>query len=85
MELTSMSSRGQVVIPQEVRTQLNLHEGEKFMVHAQEDTILLKKIEEPSWDDLLKGIRKEVQHKGITPKDVQKAIKRVRAKNSSRY
>ncbi|MBI2575930.1 AbrB/MazE/SpoVT family DNA-binding domain-containing protein, partial [Candidatus Woesearchaeota archaeon] len=41
LEITSMSSRGQVVIPFDVREQLGLKEGEKFVVVGGEDTVIL--------------------------------------------
>jgi len=81
IEITSMSSRGQVVIPQDVREQLGLREGEKFIVLGDDGTILLKKIEMPSFKDfdkLLKKTQEFVKRKGITKADVEEAIKRAR-------
>lgn len=83
MEVTSMSSRGQVVIPLDIRERLNLHEGEKFVVIGENDTIVLKKLEEPSFkgfDKLLKKTRDFAEKKGLKPSDVEKAIKEVRNK-----
>jgi len=53
-EITSLSSRGQVVVPQEIRDRLRLKTGEKFIVIGEGDVIILKKLEIPS----LKGIDK---------------------------
>ena len=83
LEITSLSSRGQVVIPQEVRDRLHLHEGEKFIVIGENDTIILKKLEMPSFkgfDKLLQKTRDLANQKGLKPEDVDQAIKRVRAK-----
>lgn len=83
LEVTSLSSRGQLVIPQEVRDRLHLHEGEKFIVIAEEDTIILKKLEVPSFkslDKLLKKTRDFAKKKGLKPHDVEEAIERVRTK-----
>jgi len=82
LEVTSLSSRGQVVIPQEVRDRLHLHVGEKFIVIGTDDTVILKKIENPSFkgfDKILKKTRDFVKKKGLTPGDVGEVIKRVRA------
>ena len=54
LEITSLSSRGQVVIPQEIRNKLNLEDGEKFIVVGKGDTIILKKIKMPSFNDISK-------------------------------
>lgn len=81
VEVTSMSSRGQIVIPQAVRDKLNLFEGEKFVVIGEDDTIILKKLEMPSFkgfDKLLEKTREFAKNKKIKPKDVDEAIKRAR-------
>lgn len=81
IEVTSISSRGQVVIPQIIREQLNIYEGEKFVVIGQDDTIVLKKLEMPSFkgfDNLLKKTREFAQSKKIKPEDVEEAVKRTR-------
>lgn len=81
VEITSMSSRGQVVIPQDVRKQLKLEAGEKFLVLGADDSILLKKIQRPgfkNFDALLKKTQEFAKKKGLKPKDVESAIKRAR-------
>jgi antitoxin PrlF len=79
VETTSMSSRGQVVIPQAIRDMLHLDPGEKFIVIGEDDTILLKRLELPSaLDALLKKTRALAKEKGITQRDVEDALKRVR-------
>ena len=81
LEITSLSSRGQVVIPQTVREQLHLKIGEKFVVIGENGTILLKKIEIPSFGDfngLLRKTQKFAKERKIKPKDVKGAISRVR-------
>ena len=45
VEITKMTSKGQVVIPQDIRRDKGLKEGEKFLVYDMGDNIILKKIE----------------------------------------
>lgn len=81
IEVTSISSRGQLVIPQGIRDKLNIHEGEKFVVIGEDDTIVLKKLEIPSFkgvDKLLEKTREFAKSKKIKPKDVEEAIRRAR-------
>lgn len=76
-----MSSRGQVVIPLDIREQLGLKEGEKFVVVGEGDAIILKKITMPSFknfDKLLKKTQQFAKEKGISKGDVEGAIKRAR-------
>lgn len=47
IELTRLSSKGQIVIPGNIREQLNLGEGEILAVSAKDKMVILKKIENP--------------------------------------
>lgn len=81
LEVTSMSSRGQIVIPQNIRESLGLQEGEKFVVIGEDNTIILKKIEAPSLknlDRLLSKTQDFARIKGIKKADVKAAVKRSR-------
>ncbi|HIH38172.1 AbrB/MazE/SpoVT family DNA-binding domain-containing protein [Candidatus Woesearchaeota archaeon] len=81
LEITSMSSRGQVVIPVDIREQLGLKEGEKFVVVGEDDTVILKKVTMPSFKNFEKLIQRTQQFakgRGITETDVENAIKRAR-------
>ncbi|MDO8741084.1 MAG: AbrB/MazE/SpoVT family DNA-binding domain-containing protein [Candidatus Woesearchaeota archaeon] len=83
IEITSVSSRGQVVIPQSLRDKLKIHEGEKFIVIGEDNTIVLKKLEMPSFngiDKLLKKTREFAKKKGVKETDVEEAIREVRKK-----
>ena len=83
LEVTSVSSRGQVVIPQSLRDRMKIHTGEKFVVIGEDNTIVLKKLEMPSFsgvDKLLKKTRDFVKNKGINESDVEIAIKKARGK-----
>ena len=60
---------------------MNLGEGSKFAVAGMEDTIILKKLEPPKWEDFDKAInnlRKFGKEKGVTEKRVDKAVHEIR-------
>ena len=85
VELTKMSSRGQIVIPQEIRKEMHLKEGEAFAVIGSEDTLLLKRIKTPSREEILAKMKRLVKEGektakklGIREKDVPKLIHRAR-------
>lgn len=85
VELTKMSSRGQIVIPQSIRDRLRLREGETFAVIGGGDTLVLKRVSMPSKEDILREMERlvkagNVQAKklGIKEKDVPKLIHRGR-------
>ena len=78
---TKMSSKGQVVIPDEIRRKLRLKEGAHFVVLGDGDTVVLKRVAPPSTDDirdLLKDARLQAKNAGLTKADVRKMIAEVR-------
>jgi len=67
MEITKISSKGQVVIPQKIRNELNLNEGSVLAIDKMKDMIMIKKIDEDlvsqfkrSLEDLKSGKIKRV-------------------------
>jgi AbrB family looped-hinge helix DNA binding protein len=78
---TKLSSRGQVVIPEEIRQRLGLEPGAQFVVLGDADTVVLKRIQPPSlkeFDALLVRARKAAKKAGLQEKDIAAAIRRVR-------
>ena len=78
---TKMSSKGQVVIPEDVRTRLGREAGEQFVVVGDKDVVILKRIAPPSmrdFDDLISQARRQARNAGMKRSDVQAAVKKVR-------
>jgi AbrB family looped-hinge helix DNA binding protein len=78
---TRMSSKGQVVIPEEIRKTLNLAEGNQFVVLGEKDVIILKIITTPSmkdFDHLIAKTKSEVKKTGLKKANIQKIIKKTR-------
>lgn len=85
IEITCLSSKGQVVIPQELRERLQLHSGEKFVVLGEDDTIILKKLEVPSFkgfEKLLKKTQEFTKKKSLKEKDIEQSIQNIRKKKT---
>ncbi len=81
IEITSVSSRGQVVIPRFLRDKLKIREGEKFIVIGEDNTIVLKKLEMPSLDGLdklLAKTREFAKKSKLRKEEVEQAIKSAR-------
>lgn len=80
---TKMSSKGQVVIPEEIRTKLRLKSGSRFVVVGQRDVVILKVLSSPSmeqFDDLIAESRRQAKRAGMKRSDVSSAVKQVRSK-----
>ena len=81
---TKMSSKGQIVIPEEIRKRLDLKPGSQFVVVGEKDTIILKIISPPSMegvDKLIFQARKQAKQASIKQSDIRVAIEKVRARN----
>lgn len=81
LEFTKLSSKGQIVIPLDIRHELNLRGGTPFAVMAQQDTILLKKMEMPrikSWEEAVKPFRKAAGKSELGMGDIERIIEEVR-------
>ncbi len=79
---TKLSSKGQVVIPEEIRDRLGLKTGAQFVVVGERDVVILKSIAPPSmqdFDELVRRARSAARRVGLRPSGVQRAISRVRA------
>ena len=78
---TTLSSKGQVVIPEEIRARLGLKAGAQFVVVGDRDTVILKVLEPPSLKDfqgLMVQARKAAKQAGLKRADIAKATTKVR-------
>jgi AbrB family looped-hinge helix DNA binding protein len=76
IELTRVSSKGQVVIPFEIRNKIGLKDGETLAVSTKDNLIVLKKIIDPltendiktfneikeAWQEIDSGKAKKMNH-----------------------
>ncbi|MBI2410759.1 MAG: AbrB/MazE/SpoVT family DNA-binding domain-containing protein [Candidatus Kerfeldbacteria bacterium] len=86
MQVTSLSSKGQVVIPATVRQALNISSGSKLLIFSDGGNILLKPIMAPKakeFDTLIQESRKIAKKTKLNKKDITKTIKNIRHARSS--
>lgn len=80
-ELTTISSKGQVVIPQSLRNRLKLAPKTKLLVYGQKNLIVLQKLKIPksNLDQIFKTVdMRSRKYKKLTEADVQKEIEAYR-------
>jgi AbrB family looped-hinge helix DNA binding protein len=85
VEMIKMSSKGQIVIPQDIRAEICASEGTMFAVVSGRDSIVLKKVAMPSKEDLIcelkeiaKEGRKRLESKGIKEADIPDIVEKSR-------
>ncbi len=64
-DIIKVSSKGQIVIPRDVRKKLGMRGGEKLLVLTCDGDILLRKTENSSLEDIARKIEKVTNKKSI--------------------
>lgn len=80
---TKLSSKGQVVIPEEIRKELHLKSGDRFIVLGKGGAVILMAIERPSLDRfeaLLQEANVRAKKAGLARLSVKAAIRQARRK-----
>lgn len=62
MEITKLSSKGQIVIPKKIREALKIDEGSVLMVEKVNDMMVVKKMEETSLEEQIKKSLEDIKH-----------------------
>ena len=85
VEMVKMSSKGQIVIPQDIRAEISASEGTMFAVVSGRDSIVLKKVATPSKEELINELkeiakegRKRLEVKGIKEADIPSIVEKAR-------
>lgn len=80
---TRMSSKGQVVIPEQIRKRLKLKAGSRFVVVGENDVVILKAISPPSMEDfdaLIAEARRQGKAAGLKKSDIADVVAKARGR-----
>jgi len=82
-EVTTVSEKGQVVIPQAVRNKLGLKPKTRLLVYGYDDTVILKKLHLPDvraeWKRLKKIVDERIKEYGeLSEKEIAEEVKAYR-------
>ena len=78
---TSISTKGQVVVPEAIRKQMNIESGDQFVVYAHGDTLMFNRISRSNASQveaMFAKARAQAKAAGMKPSDIPKVIKKVR-------
>ncbi len=57
-EIVTMSSKGQIVVPKELRKEFGLETGTNFAIFGKDDTLILKKVNVPTAKEVFEKVHK---------------------------
>jgi AbrB family looped-hinge helix DNA binding protein len=80
---TRMSSKGQIVIPDAIRKQMNLKPGVEFIVLGEDDVVILKTITAPGMDEfdgLIKQARQQAKLAGLKRAELSATLSKARGR-----
>lgn len=83
LEVTSLSTRGQIVIPNDIRENMKLTPGTKMIIIQEGDNILLKPIKAPDmsqFESLIELGDRAREELNMQESDITEAIKTIRKK-----
>lgn len=78
MEVSRISSKGQVTIPKAIRERLNLEEGDKVAFIEENGKIIITKSSVVALKEFLNTMNKEAESKGVTEEELLKDLEDVR-------
>jgi AbrB family looped-hinge helix DNA binding protein len=83
VDITVVSSKGQVVIPQEIRRKLGITPKTKMLVYGYRDAVILKKIEVPDVEKKLKEMYRRIEKRiakygELTQEEIEEEIQKYR-------
>ncbi len=80
--VTKLSSKGQVVIPINVRKAVGFKEGERLLAIALGDMVVLKRIIDKTFEEVVKPVWKRVREMGLTEENIDVLIREAEAQSS---
>lgn len=80
LSLSKVSSKGQVVIPKKVREKMGIVEGDRVLVYATGNIVVLRRVKdnESVLSTVSSSIRRKVAEKAVRAEDIEEAIASVR-------
>jgi len=80
IEIGTVSSRGQIAIPIDIRNEMGLVEGQKVLFLLGDDTLLIKKVTTQSFEELTRPLKEAAKKAGLKESKVSEIIHRFRSK-----
>jgi AbrB family looped-hinge helix DNA binding protein len=88
-DITVVSEKGQVVIPQTIRKKLGIRPKTKLLVYGYQDAVIMKKLEVPDITKELEAMYRRIDKRiakygALTQNDVEEEIKQYRREKAKK-
>ncbi len=77
-EIGSISSRGQVAIPSDIRKSMGLEEGTKVLFVLEDETLIMKKVTSETFANITKPLKEEARKAGLKEEEAVGLVHRAR-------
>ncbi len=87
IDYTTVSTKGQVVLPKQIREMLSIAPGSQLVVMSDGDNILMKPVKQPSlaeFSSLMDAAKEWATGVGMKESDINDAIKEVRKRKKGK-
>ncbi len=84
IEMATVSSRGQICIPNNMREEMGLKEGSKVLFLLTDDSIILKKVNMQTWNEVTKPLKEAMAKTNLKESEVPDIVQRFRKKQKAK-
>ena len=84
IEMATVSSRGQICIPNDMREEMGLKEGSKVLFLLTGDSIIMKKVDMQTWVEVTKPLKEAMAQTNLKESDVTEIVHRFREKQRAK-
>lgn len=79
IEMGTVSSRGQICIPNDIREEMGLKEGTKILFMLQNDSLTVKKVTMQTFAEITRPLKEAAAKTGLKESDVSGIVTRFRS------
>ncbi|MEK6820278.1 MAG: AbrB/MazE/SpoVT family DNA-binding domain-containing protein [Nanoarchaeota archaeon] len=83
IEMATVSSRGQVCIPNDIREDMGLKEGSKVLFMLTDGSLIMKKVNIRTFEEITKPLKEAARKAGMKESDVPGMVHRFREKKKA--
>lgn len=84
IEMGTVSSRGQICIPNNIREEMGLKEGNKVLFVLSDDSLIVKKVNMQTFAEITKPLKEAVKKSGLKQSDIPDIVHQFRNKKNKK-